>query len=219
MAPDLIIFDCDGVLVDSEMIACRVVAECLTELGFPLETADIVKFVGKSSADMCADLGTRYGRPLPAGLDDLLAVRRRAAFERELTAMPGAVAVLDALAGTRMCVASSSSPARIRHSLGCVGLLDRFESALFSAAMVARGKPAPDLFLHAAARMGAPPAACVVIEDSVPGIAGAVAAGMTAIGFTGGAHCRLGHASTLRRAGARSIARSMAALGALLEAH
>ncbi len=186
MTPDLIIFDCDGVLIDSEMIGCRVVAECLTELGFPLETADILAFIGKSSGDMYTQLEARFSRPLPSGLDDRLAARRRAAFERELTAMPDAIALMTALAGTRMCVASSSSPERIRHSLGCVGLLDRFEGALFSAAMVPRGKPAPDLFLHATAAMRATPAGCAVIEDSVPGIQAAVAAGMTAIGFTGG---------------------------------
>jgi HAD superfamily hydrolase (TIGR01509 family) len=213
---ELIVFDCDGVLVDSELIACRIVAEHMSERGFALETADILAYVGWSGADMMASLTARFGRALPDDLDATLGARRRAAFERELTAMAGAAALLDALGGTRMCVASSSAPERIRHSLACVGLLDRFEGALFSATMVARGKPAPDVFLHAAAEMRAAPTRCIVVEDSVPGIAAARAAGMRAIGFTGGAHCRLGHASTLRRAGAADVARSMPALGALL---
>ena len=214
--PELIIFDCDGVLIDSEPIACRIVAECLTEQGFTVETADILTFVGKTSADMYASLESRFGRALPPGLNELIGPRRRAAFERELTAMPSVVALLDALGGTRMCVASSAGLERIRHSLGCIGLLDRFERVLFSAAMVARGKPAPDLFLHAAATMRVAPAACVVVEDSAAGIQAARAAGMRAIGFTGGTHCRLGYASNLRRAGAAEIARTMPALGALL---
>ncbi len=213
---ELVIFDCDGVLIDSELIACRVVAGCLSARGYALEAADIVPFIGKSSRDMVATLTARFGRALPDDFDSALAEQLREAFARELQAMAGVAALLDRLHDRAICVASSSNPARIRHSLSCVGLLERFGDQIFSATMVERGKPAPDLFLHAAARMGFPPSACAVIEDSVPGVQAAVAAGMTAFGFTGGSHCRLGHASGLRRAGAREIARTIDALRPLL---
>jgi HAD superfamily hydrolase (TIGR01509 family) len=212
---DLVIFDCDGVLVDSELIACRVVAECLSEAGFPQEPDDIRAYIGGSSRDMYARLGERFGRPVPDDVGAAVAPRLREAFEAELEPMTGVAALLERVRHT-VCVASSSDPQRIRHSLGCTGLLDHFGGRLFSATMVARGKPAPDLFLHAADALAVTPKRCVVIEDSVPGVQAAVAAGMTVIGFTGGAHCRLGHAGGLRRAGARDIARSMPALGAML---
>jgi HAD superfamily hydrolase (TIGR01509 family) len=216
MAIGLIIFDCDGVLIDSESIACRVVAETLTDAGYPLQTHDILEFVGKSSRDMYDRLAARFGRQLPDDLDATLGARLRQAFAAELKPMPGVDALLRAHAGSRRCVASSSSPERIRHSLGCTGLLAHFGDGLYSASMVARGKPAPDLFLHAASSMGAAPVHCVVIEDSVPGIAAARAAGMLAIGFTGGSHCDAAHAARLELAGAAPIAGSMAALDALL---
>jgi len=216
MALDLLIFDCDGVLIDSELIACRIVAETLSEAGYPATARDIIAFVGRSSRDMYARLAERFGRALPYDLDARLGQALRQAFAAELQPMAGADALLRGLAGTRRCVASSSSLERIRHSLGCAGLLGHFGDALFSASMVARGKPAPDLFLHAAAAMGVPPARCIVIEDSVPGIEAAVAAGMAAIGFTGGAHCGTDHAARLTRAGAARTAGSMRALAAML---
>jgi HAD superfamily hydrolase (TIGR01509 family) len=218
MALDLLIFDCDGVLIDSELIACRIVAETLTEAGYQSTARDIIAFVGKSSRDMYARLADRFGRALPDDLDARLGQALRRAFAAELQPMAGVDALLCGLAGTRRCVASSSGLERIRHSLGCTGLLGHFGDALFSASMVARGKPAPDLFLHAAAAMGVPPARCVVIEDSVPGIEAAVAAGMAAIGFTGGAHCGTDHAARLTRAGAARVAPSMEELGAMLGA-
>jgi HAD superfamily hydrolase (TIGR01509 family) len=216
MAIGLLIFDCDGVLVDSEPIACRVVAETLTDAGYPLKADDIAEFIGKSSRDMYARLAVRFGRALPEDLDTTLGSRLHRAFAAELGPMDGADGLLGTLSSTRRCVASSSGLARIRHSLTCTGLMAHFEPHLYSAAMVARGKPAPDLFLHAASSMGVAPAECVVIEDSVPGIEAAVAAGMAPIGFTGGGHCTSDHATRLGDAGARQIAESMAALGALL---
>ena len=132
---------------------------------------------------------------------DTLRVRVAAAFDAELAPIAGVEAALAALP-YRRCVASSSAPERLRHSLSLTGLLHWFEPHVFSATQVARGKPAPDLFLFAAASMQAAPATCVVIEDSVPGVQAAVAAGMRVIGFTGGGHCRPGHAERLRAAGA-----------------
>jgi HAD superfamily hydrolase (TIGR01509 family) len=136
-------------------------------------------------------------------------------FEAGLRPIPGIPAALDALS-CRSCVASSATPERLQHTLSLAGLLDRFHPDIFSAVLVARGKPAPDLFLHAAARMGAVPRCCVVVEDSLPGIAAAVAAGMTAIGFTGGGHCRPGLDSRLLARGAALVIGDMAQLpGAL----
>src|SRR3546814_733527 len=124
--PGLVIFDCDGVLIDSEMIACRVVAECLTRAGFPT-TADEVRdrYVGIGAAQMFADLESRHARPLPPGFADLIHDRLARTFERELRAIDGIAAVVDALAGP-VCVASSSRPDRLSHSLALAGLLDRF---------------------------------------------------------------------------------------------
>ena len=214
--PDLVIFDCDGVLIDSEVIGCRVDAACLTEIGIAISVEEVMdRYVGISTASMLADLKSRYGRTLPADFGETLQRRVAAAFATELTAMAGVEALLEQI-GCRTCVASSSTPERLRHSLGLVGLLHRFEPNIFSATQVARGKPAPDLFLFAAAQMGAAPEACLVIEDSVAGVCAAVAAGMQVLGFTGGGHCRPGHADRLRTAGASAIFAHMRELPALI---
>ena len=159
---------------------------------------------------MLSDLETRFGRRLP-DFADRHRQRLRTLFEAGLQPIAGVTSVLDTLACHR-CVASSSAPDRLRHALSLVGLFDRFHPNVFSAAEVARGKPAPDLFLHVAERMGAAPRHCVVVEDSLPGIAAAVAAGMTAIGFTGGGHCRPDHDPRLAAAGAALVVGHMAQL-------
>jgi HAD superfamily hydrolase (TIGR01509 family) len=216
MPPELIIFDCDGVLIDSEAIACRADSACLAEIGIALSAEEIMdRYLGISAAAMCADIERRQGCVLPAGFAATLRVRVAAAFEAELAPMAGVEAALAALPYPR-CVASSSAPERLRHSLSLTRLLHWFEPHVFSAAQVARGKPAPDLFLFAAAAMQAAPATCVVIEDSVPGVQAAVAAGMRAIGFTGGEHCRSGHADRLRSAGAVAVTDDMRRLPALV---
>jgi HAD superfamily hydrolase (TIGR01509 family) len=210
MGPDLVIFDCDGVLIDSEALACRTDAACLAEIGIAMSAEEIMdRYVGISDDTMFADIARRHGRELPTGFTETVRRRVAAAFDSDLVAMPGVEAVLTALQGPR-CVASSSAPPRLRHSLGLTGLLRHFEPNVFSATQVARGKPAPDLFLFAAASMAAAPAACAVIEDSVPGVQAAVAAGMPVIGFTGGGHCRAGHADRLRGAGAAAVTAEMA---------
>jgi HAD superfamily hydrolase (TIGR01509 family) len=212
----LIIFDCDGVLIDSEAIACRADSACLAEIGIALSAEEIMdRYLGISAAAMCADIEQRLGCTLPVDFAETLRLRVAAAFETGLAPMPGVEAALAALP-QRRCVASSSAPERLRHSLSLTGLLRSFEPHVFSATQVARGKPAPDLFLFAAASMQVTPAACVVIEDSVPGVQAAVAAGMRAIGFTGGGHCRPGHAERLRAAGAAAVTDAMAALPELV---
>jgi len=136
-------------------------------------------------------------------------------FERELEALAGLEMVLPLLA-QRFCVASSSAPDRLAYKLHRTGLARRFEPYIFSTAMVARGKPAPDIYLHAAAQMGASPERCLVIEDSAPGVVGGKAAGMAVFGFTGGSHCREGHDACLAAAGADLIFSDMRELPALI---
>jgi HAD superfamily hydrolase (TIGR01509 family) len=182
----LVIFDCDGVLVDSERLAVRVEVAVLAELGWPLSQVEVIeRFMGRSQAVMVQAILDRLGNRLPDGWQDRLDRRYRAAFEAELVPVDGIVEALDRIA-TPTCVASGGSHDKLRHTLGLTGLYDRFQGRIFSAAEVAQGKPAPDLFLHAAARLGAEPATCAVVEDSRYGVQAARAAGMRAFGYTGG---------------------------------
>ncbi len=200
----LLIFDCDGVLVESEPLASAVDAEVLTRLGFPSTPDEIARrFVGVSLADMIRRIEAEHGRALPADFGEQVTQALLARCETSLQAIPG---VRDAILALphRRCVASSSVPARIALSLRVTGLAGLFTD-VFSAVDVARGKPAPDLFLLAAARMDTPPETCLVIEDSVFGVQAARAAGMPAVGFTGGGHCGPGHADMLRDAGATLV--------------
>jgi HAD superfamily hydrolase (TIGR01509 family) len=182
----LVIFDCDGVLVDSERLAVRVEAALLAELGWPLSEAEVVeRFMGRTQAVMAEAVRARLGAGLPADWQDRLDRGYHAAFDAELAPVDGVVEALDRIT-IPTCVASSGSHETIRRTLRLTGLYHRFEGRIFSAAEVAEGKPAPDLFLHAAARMGAEPAACAVVEDSRYGVQAARAAGMRAFGYTGG---------------------------------
>jgi HAD superfamily hydrolase (TIGR01509 family) len=199
---DLIIFDCDGVLVDSEVISCRAHSETLTRNGYPITPDQVLqRFLGVSDREARLMIETEIGRKLP---DDLEAQVKQATlrfYEGDLQAIAN---VGDAIAAIDLprCVASSGTPEKIRHGLTCAGLYDLLSPHIFSATQVGRGKPAPDLFLFAAEQMKADPGRCVVIEDSVPGVVGARAAGMSVLGFFGGSHCTPGHAELLRAAGA-----------------
>ncbi|HSA81643.1 MAG TPA: HAD family hydrolase [Geminicoccaceae bacterium] len=215
---ELVIFDCDGVLVDSELIGCRIEVEALTSAGLRVTLEEILeRFTGVTSKETFRTLEREQGRRLPADFTQRVGAAIRAAFERELVAIAGIHAAL-AQIEVPVCVASSSSPARIEHSLKVVDLLDRFAPHLFSAHTVGRGKPAPDLFLHAAERMATPPARCLVIEDSIPGVQAGIAAGMRVLGFTGASHCAPGHAERLRTAGAAQTFADMTLLPDLLAA-
>jgi HAD superfamily hydrolase (TIGR01509 family) len=185
MAPfELVIFDCDGVLVDSERLAVRTEAQILASLGWPLTEAEVVdRFVGRSAEYMHAQIEEQLGRPIDWERD--FESRYREVFERELRPVEGIVEVLRALR-TPTCVASSGTHAKIRFSLGLTGLLDLFEDRIFSVQDVRRGKPEPDLFLHAAEHMGVSPKMCAVVEDSPSGVDAALAAGMRAFAFAGG---------------------------------
>ncbi|OIK24769.1 HAD family hydrolase [Streptomyces malaysiense] len=188
MRYDLIIFDNDGVLVDSEPISNRHLAACLTELGIETSYEDSLRDYMGSAMHRVHDLVLeRTGRRLPEDFDDVFHARVFAAFERELGPVPGVAEVLEKLAadGVPYCVASSGSHERIRVGHRVTGL-DRWfeEERIFSSQDVGKGKPAPDLFLYAAERMGVAPARCAVVEDSPLGIQAAVAAGMDVYGFT-----------------------------------
>jgi len=197
---ELVIFDCDGVLVDSEPISIAVLVEALAAAGVTMSEEEAhVRFLGRSLKSMSEILHDDYGLAIDAAFLDAMRKVLYERFRAELQAVEGVAETVDAL-GIAHCVASSSQPERIRLSLTVTGLLSRFEPNIFSASMVARGKPAPDLFLHASAAMGVAPEYCVVVEDSPAGIAAGKAAGMRVVAFTGGSHAKTpGHRETLLR--------------------
>lgn len=204
----LIIFDCDGVLVDSEALSIRTIVDVLQRAGVPATAGLFDACFGMRMADSLRHVGTVTGFDVPAALIAEIWPATRAAFDTDLRPTPGIHDFLERTRAVPRCVASSSDPERIAHSLALTGLTGAFGPHLFSSTQVERGKPAPDLFLFAAARMGVDPARCVVIEDSTHGVAGARAAGMTAIGFAGGSHAGAGHARRLSAAGAAHAASS-----------
>jgi HAD superfamily hydrolase (TIGR01509 family) len=217
MAFDLVIFDCDGVLVDSEVISCSTYAEVLTRHGYPITTEQVYdRFLGRSTHEARLEVERELGRVLPDDFEVLLQAEIYRSFEATLRAIPSIEQALDGIAQP-VCVASSGSPERIRTSLSLVKLYDRFTPHVFSARQVKHGKPAPDLFLFAAAQMQVAPARCLVIEDSLPGVIAARAAGMTALGFHGGGHCRPDAAAALRGAGALATFSDIAQLPALID--
>ena len=200
----MIIFDCNGVLVESEQIAAAAAADEFAHLGLPI-TPDLVMrhFLGRRPAEMVAAIEAATKRKLPVNFAATLAAATLARLRTELRAMPHATHALTWLRGPK-CVASSAPLDRIRLSLETAGLA-RFFDRMFSANDVPNGKPAPDLFKHAASRMGVAPHDCIVVEDSPVGVSAAAAAGMTAIGFVGGSHAGDELGARLIRAGARTI--------------
>lgn len=189
-AAGLVIFDCDGVLVDSEPIASQILLDTLAEAGLRLDpaTAD-ERFLGRSLASTVEILAEDFGIRLDDAALQAMRAQLYAAFRAELRPIPGIAAAIDAIA-CPICVASSSQPERIELSLRLTGLWERFEGRVYSATMVDRGKPAPDLFLHAAAAMGFAPDVCLVVEDSPAGVQAALAGGMRVVGFVGGGHAQ-----------------------------
>jgi HAD superfamily hydrolase (TIGR01509 family) len=179
----LVIFDCDGVLVDSEPITNRIFTGMLNELGIPVTLEEVFeKFVGKSLAQCREMIASMLGREVPEDFVRQYHVRTAAALKSELKAVAGIEATLESI---RMpyCVASNGSHDKMQTTLGITGLLPKFQGKLFSVSEVARGKPFPDVFLHAAAKSGVAPAVCAVIEDTPTGVAAGVAAGMTVYGY------------------------------------
>lgn len=212
----LIIFDCDGVLVDSEVVANRVLAALLSRHGYPVTAKEcLTRFVGRTIPGV-VKMVREDGVELPDDFETELAARDREAFAKELTAVAGVERALEDLRNMPKCVASSGSPEKIRGNLTITGLLRFFDPHLFSARDVAKPKPAPDLFHLAAARMNAAPGTCTVIEDTALGVEGAKRAGMRVFGFIGGGHRVPADGEVLRNAGADLIFDDMTRLPHLL---
>lgn len=213
----LTIFDCDGVLIDSELLAAGVHAELLTGLGFVISQAEVItRFTGLTDAQLRSLVTQQLGRPLPADYRE----RSNLEIDRRLESVKpieGVHALLDRLTGSR-CVCSNSSTRRLKISMNAAGLWERFHPHIFSAPEVGRSKPAPDVFLHAARVFGVHPRDTIVIEDSSHGVEGGVAAGMRVIGFTGGGHSWPGHAEALTNAGAVKVVSRLEDVGAAIEA-
>lgn len=214
---DLAMFDCDGVLLDSEIIACQADAEAYTALGYPMTTQEISRrFAGMPDEAVDAALVKEMGKPLPANFRRTI---KRAVIEKyrtELRAVDGAPALLSSLR-TAKCIASSAAPAKLALGLIETELFELVYPHIFSTRLVEKGKPHPDIFLYAALRMEAEPKRCVVIEDSVAGVTAAKSAGMTCIGFTGGSHCADDHAERLYDAGASTVVDRLDAVAELIE--
>lgn len=187
---DLVIFDCDGVLIDSEIISAQMLIDVLAERGVQIDLAYVAKhFLGRSYPTVMETIRQEFNLILPADFEADYRAKLLERFERELQVMPGVADVIASI-GVRYCIATSSSPMRAAKSLDMVGLGHLANDHLFTSTLVARGKPAPDLFLYAAQKMGVDPAHCLVIEDSLTGIRAGLAAGMVVWRFTGGSHLK-----------------------------
>lgn len=216
----LLIFDCDGVLVDSEIISARVDAELLREIGYEISPEELAhRFAGFTTDEIFRRVGEELGRPVPDSLIKQAKAETDRRLGSEVEAIAGAHEMLDALDDPR-CICSNSRPERLKITLTRAGLWDRFRPYVFSAQAVreGRGKPAPDVFLHAAETFETDPADSIVIEDSIAGTTGAVAAGMRVIGFTGASHSFPGHGEVLMDAGALTVVRRLSDLPATIEA-
>lgn len=213
----LIIFDCDGVLVDSEIIANRVLAAHLSRFGYPVTAAESrAQFLGRTIPGvikMVQDAGVE----LPEDFEATLRARDVEAFKNDLKPVPGIAETLIHLEDIEKCVASSGSPDKIRSNLQTTGLIQHFDGRMFSAVDVDKPKPAPDLFFLAAARMNVAPSACVVIEDTALGIKAAKRAGMRAIAYIGASHRSPADAGPLRKAGADIVIDDMTQLPSVLK--
>ncbi len=212
----LLIFDCDGVLVDSEVLAHETLRELMAALGRRMAIEEMIReFAGKSLADTLATAERLLGRPIPADVGQDFGQRLLDRFRRHLKPIPGVRAAIRALP-YRRCVASSSSPERLHLSLKVTGLAPLFGDRVFSAVEVANGKPAPDLYLLAARTLGEMPGRCIVIEDTPRGVAAGRAAGMRVIGFAGASHATPELGEELRQAGAEIVIRAMRELPAVV---
>jgi HAD superfamily hydrolase (TIGR01509 family) len=214
--PQLIIFDCDGVLVDSEPLAALAYERVYERHGMSGVTGEVIgQCVGMKQADIIVRIKELTGHQFPAQADGDIWAETKQLFSDKLGPTPGLVSFLQHLSARR-CVASSSSLERIHHSLEVTGLAPYFGDAIFSSSMVKRGKPAPDIFLHAASQMGAQPKDCVIIEDSAFGVEAAIAAGMKAIGYIGGGHIFPGHGDKLLARGATAVCTDWVEIGTRL---
>jgi beta-phosphoglucomutase-like phosphatase (HAD superfamily) len=209
LAVGALIFDFDGVIADSEALANTVLAEFVTNFGQPTTLDEALeRYSGRRWDDVLAAIETAVGKPLPADFSDALRTATLDRFRKDLREVSGSTDFIRTFADVPRCIASSSSVDRLQLCLSILDLNDSFGANVFSADMVSRGKPHPDIFLFAAGKLGVDPGSCLVIEDSAGGIKAAVAAGMTAVGLCAGSHIRPGHDLRLREAGATHLARS-----------
>ncbi|MGB0504607.1 MAG: HAD-IA family hydrolase [Pikeienuella sp.] len=202
---ELLILDCDGVLIDSEIIACQAEARALSKIGFAINAATVAqRYSGQTSAIMYATIEKEIGHPLPPGLPERVMQDILAAYRTDLMPIDGAAEFLSALEIPK-CVASSSSPSKLALGLVETHLFDLLYPHIFSAHLVPRGKPFPDIFNYAADQMGFDKSTCLIVEDSAAGVQAAKAAGIRCIGFTGGSHCPPEHDDVLLEAGAEAV--------------
>ena len=216
----LIIFDCDGVLIDSEIVSARVDSEILAEIGYEITPEELAhRFAGVTTERIFELVGEELGRVIPNKVIERAQRETDKKLQEEVLPIAGVQEMLDALDDPR-CICSNSRPERLEVSLKKAGLWDRFRPYVFSAQAVGegRGKPAPDVFLHAAGIFETQPADAIVVEDSVAGVTGAVAAGMRVIGFTGASHTWPGHGEVLMEAGALTVIRRLSEVPATVEA-
>jgi HAD superfamily hydrolase (TIGR01509 family) len=216
VSSNLIIFDCDGVLIDSEGLAHRALVEVLADYGIKMSFKEALKrYVGRPASFEKTDIESRYQIKLSSDFfekRDTLLIRL---YESELKPIPGVRDFIEALI-CKKCVASSNGPKTLRRSLGVTGLWEYFAPNVFNSHQVKNGKPAPDLFLFAAKQMRVSPSSCLVIEDSVAGVRAARAANMRVFGFVGGSHCGAGHADVLRSEGAEQVFAKMSDIAEVL---
>ena len=202
-----IIFDFDGVIADSEVLANAVLAELVTDLGVPTTIEDSYRdYMGKRFHEMVAAIEKAVGRTIPESFGELWHVRTLARFRRDLAPIAGVREFIAKFVDLPRCIASSSTPQRLAVSLEILEMTELFEGRVFSALNVARGKPHPDIFLHAAADVGVSPRECIIIEDSASGVIAGREAGSTVIGLLAAGHIRDGHRAKLKDAGAHYLA-------------
>ncbi len=218
-SPDLVIFDCDGVLVDSEIVAARNEAQLLSEAGYPITAEDIAeRYSGMTFTDILKEIEREAGIPFQASLIEKSEKLVDERLAREVKPVEGAARVLS-VTDTPNCVCSNSSAARLDITLTRTGIKHLVEGRIYSASDLGlKSKPSPDIFLHAASALGAEPARTFVIEDSVPGVTAAKAAGMRVIGFTGGSHSYPAHADRLIEAGAETVINRLSDVHELIRA-
>jgi HAD superfamily hydrolase (TIGR01509 family) len=215
-----ILWDCDGVLIDSELLACKVVADCYTRAGYSLTASEYIeRFFGQSRAQVAATIRQETGEDLATNIDwTQVDAARMTAFEVHLQAVAGVTRLLQQASARKllMAVASGSGLERLEHSLKLTGLWDLLAPHIYSTEQVTRGKPAPDIYLFAADKLGVSPSHCLVIEDTEHGTLAGKAAGMTVYGFTGGSHCSPGLGASLQQVGADAVFSDMPSLEAAL---
>lgn len=202
----MLIFDCDGVILDSMLLHTEVEAMAYGNIGIQISLEELVqRFSGVSQDEVSRILEKESGIKIPSNLNDLIKEQKKIVFTKRLQAMPGIFKALELLKDVPRCIASGTDLDELKHMLNVTGLYDHFAPHIYSSEMVKRGKPYPDLFLFTAQKVGANPEHCLVIEDGIAGVKAAVAAGMKVIGFTGGSHCEQEHGDNLLRAGAELV--------------